>query len=404
MSDKSALLVYFVAAAILVAGLIALAKPILRRFPHLTRPFELQSWRRWWVSGFDRVRRIALVWTILALGVGLGTVVSIANVYRSTQVPPNDPRRMDFYPPPALGSWWNETRWLGQSALSGGGELLPFPQVAAITVLPLLWLARPRGVFPFSRGSRAAAFWKVVGTFFWLLLLFQLLTSLWPSAVGLIGETLARHTELFFLFLVLFVALFGFGLVLPPLFASLDERINARLSSRDCSIVKVFLRLVALQLLLWVASAPASLVSYLRPVTGFDFPWRLENALRSVQQLSGATIVPVLMTATLTTCMAGSLREVVRKTIRWWRRDFLFLLPLVLLTGLFEGVGSLLLRGLFGALPENRFSTTVYYALHSEVSLVISLSAFCLLLGNWLDQKEPVQPSLPPETFPEPAG
>jgi hypothetical protein len=403
MSDKSALLVYCVAAAILVAGLVALAKPILRRFPHLTRPFELRSWKRWWASGFDRVRRIALVWIILALGVGLGTVVSIANVYRSTQGTPNDPRSMAFYPPPALGSWSNEIRWLGESALGGGRELLPFPQVAAMTVLPLLWLARRRGVFPFSRGGRAALYWKSVGALFWVLLLFSFSTSLSPSVVGLIGQALARP-EVFFFFLVFFVALFGFGLVLPPLFASLDERINVRLSSKDISIVKVFLRLVALQILLWATSAPASFVSYFTWLTGFVFSWRLENALRSVQQLSGATIVPVLMTATLTTCMAGSLRKVVRETIRWWRRDFLFLLPLVLLTGLLEGVGSFLLRGLFGALSESRFITTVYYTLHSEVSLAISLAAFCLLLGNWLEQNEETQPSLSLETPPEPAG
>src|SRR5438270_9770252 len=102
MSDRSQLLVSFVAAAICVAGVAALAKPILRRFPHLTRPFELRSWKRCWATGFDRLRGIALVWIVLALGVGLGTVVSIANVYRSTQGSPNDPRSMAFYPPPAL--------------------------------------------------------------------------------------------------------------------------------------------------------------------------------------------------------------------------------------------------------------------------------------------------------------
>ena len=404
MPDWSQLLVYFVAAAICVAGLIALAKPILRRFPHLTRPFELRSWKRWWATGFDRLRRIALVWIVLALGVGLTSAVAVANVYRSTQVPANDPRRMAFYPPPALGSWSNEIRWLGRMALTGGSQLLPFPQVAAVTVLPLLWLARRRGVFPFSRGSRASAFWKFIGTLFWLLLLFQLLTSLWPSAVGLIGQTLARHTELFFLFLIVFVALFGFGLVLPPLFASLDERIDARLSSRDNSIVKVFLRLVALQILLWVASAPASLVSFLRPLTGLSFSWRLENALRSVEQVSGATIVPVLMTTTLTACVAVSMRGVVKETFRWWRRDFLFLLPLVLVTGLLEGLGAVFLRGIFALLPETKVGTAAYYTLYSEVSLAISLAAFCLLLGNWLEQKEAVPPSLPLETPPEPAG
>ncbi len=404
MSDRSQLLVYFVAAAICVAGLIALAKPILRRFPHLTRPFELRSWKRWWAIGFDRLCRIALVWVVLALGVGLGTVVSIANVYRSTQVPPNDPRRMDFYPPPALGSWSNEIRWLGESALRGGGELLPFPQLAAMTVLPLLWLARRRGVFPFSLGSRAAAFWKSVGALFWILLLFGFSTPLWPSAAALVEQILARHTDLLFLFVIILVVLFGFGLVLPPLFATLDKRINARLSSKDGSIVKVFLRLVAIQVLLWVASTPASFVSYLRQLIGFSFSWRLENALRSVEQVTGATIVPFLMTGTLTACLAVSLRGVVTENIRWWRRDFLFLLPLVLLTGLMEGVGSLLLRGIFALLPESRISTTAYYTLRSEVSLAISLAAFCLLLGNWLEQELTAEPSLPPETLPEPAG
>jgi hypothetical protein len=272
-----------------------------------------------------------------------------------------------------------------------------------MTVLPLLWLARRRGVFPFSRGGRAAAFWKWIGALFWILILSSYSTSLWPSVVGLIGQTLARP-ELFFLFLVFFVAFFGFGLVLPPLFASLDEGINARLSLKDTSIVKVFLGLVVLQILLWVASAPASLVSYLRPLTGLSLSWRLEKALRSIEQVSGATIVPVLLTATLTACLAVSLREVVRETFRWWRRDFLFLLPLVLLTGLLEGAGSLLLRGMFALFPESRVSTAAYYTLHSEVSLAISLAAFCLLLGNWLEQNGLTQPSVQPETPSEPAG
>jgi hypothetical protein len=273
-----------------------------------------------------------------------------------------------------------------------------------VTVLPLLWLARSRRVFPFSPGGRAALFWKSVGALFWVLLLFSFSTPLWPSAAVLVEQTLAHHTDLLFLFVIILVVLFGFGLVLPPLFATLDERINARLSSRDGSIVKVFLRLVAIQVLLWVASTPASFVSYLRQLTGFSFSWRFENALRSVEEVSGATIVPFVMTATLTACLVVSLRGAVMENIRWWRREILFLLPLVLLTGLIEGVGSLLLRGMFALFPEGRVSTAVYYTLHSEVSLAISLAAFCLLLGNWLDQRETVKPSLSLETPPEPAG
>jgi hypothetical protein len=48
-------------------------------------------------------------------------------------------------------------------------------------------------------------------------------------------------------------------------------------------------------------------------------------------------------------------------------------------------------------------STAAYYTLHSEVSLAIWLAAFCLLLGNWLEQNG-LTTSLQPATLSESAG
>ena len=45
-----------------------------------------------------------------------------------------------------------------------------------------------------------------------------------------------------------------------------------------------------------------------------------------------------------------------------------------------------------------------YSITHAQVELAISLFAFCLLLGNWLERELTQEISLPPATPPEPAG
>jgi hypothetical protein len=400
MSDKSALLVYFVAAAICVAGLVALARPILRRFPHLTGQLELRSWRRRFLSGVERVRTIPQVWLLLAITVAVQSLVSFIQTERWIHSQGWKTVELSNYP--HLSSWRAEIRFLGATLLWGGTKLLPLPVTAPLAVLALLRIARRRGRFPEKSGLGVRTFWVVMGRISWLLFVASWVIVPFPQIANLVSNRLASLSGLGFFFGLLLTAMFGYGLFFPPLFASLDERIDARLSGAGGSSVAMFLRLLALQLLVMVASGPGALVVYLNLVRGpTHFSPRFLEVLDPVSRIA---VVPFLLTATLPACASHSLRETMTRSWRWWKQDVLFLFPLALVAGAGSGIASLLLRGLFGALPRATAVVAVYSITHVQVELAISVLAFCLLLGNWLEQELTAETSFPPETLPEPAG
>jgi hypothetical protein len=401
MSDKSALLVYFVAAAILVAGLVALAKPILRRFPPLRRPFELRSWNRWFLSGFGRVRTIPQVWLLLAITVAVQSLVSFIQTERWIHSQGWKTVELSNYP--HLSSWMAEIRFLGATLLWGGTKLLPLPVTAPLAVLALLRIARRRGTFPEKSRLGVRTFLVVMGRISWLLFMASWVIVPFPQIANLVSNRLASLSGLGFFLGLLLTAMFGYGLFFPPLFASLDERIDARLSGAGASSVAMFLRLLALQLLVMVASGPGALVVYLMNLVRgpTHFASRLLEALDPVSRI---VVVPCLLTATLSACASRSLRETMAMTWRWWKQDVFLLFPLALVAGAASGIGSLLLRGLFGALPRAAAVLAAYSITHAQVELAISVLAFCLLLGSWLEHELIVETSLQPEILPEPAG
>jgi hypothetical protein len=401
MSDKSALLVYFVAAAICVAGLIALAKPMLRKFPHLTRPFELRSWKRWWATGFERMRTIPQVWLLLAITVAVQSLVSFIQTERWIHSQGWKTVELSNYP--HLSSWTAEIRFLGATLLWGSTKLLPLPVTAPLAVLALLRIARRRGRFPEKSRLGVRTFWVVMGRMSWLLFVASWVIVPFPQLANLVSNRLASLSGFGFFLGLLLTAMFGYGLFLPPLFASLDERIDVRLSTAEGSSAAMFLRLLALQLLVMIASGPGALVVHLMNLVRgpTHFAPRLLEGLDPVWR---TTVVPFLLTATLPACASHSLRETMTRTWRWWKQDVLLLFPLALVAGAVSGVASLLLRGLFGLPPRAPAVFAVFSITRAQFELAISVLAFCLLLGIWLEHGLTAKTSLPPETLPEPSG
>jgi hypothetical protein len=152
-----------------------------------------------------------------------------------------------------------------------------------------------------------------------------------------------------------------------------------------------------------VASGPGALVVYLMNLARgpTHFAPRLLEVLDSFSRIA---VVPFLLVATLSACASRSLRETMTMTWRWWKEDVLLLFPMAIVAGAVSGIASLLLRGLFGVLPRATAVFAAYSITHAQVELAISVLAFCLLLGNWLEHELTVETSLPPETLPEPAG
>jgi hypothetical protein len=242
-----------------------------------------------------------------------------------------------------------------------------------------------------------------MGRVAWPLFVASWVIALFPRTPEFVSNRLHSLSGFGFILGLLLVAMFGYGLFLPPFFATLDKRIDTRLSGAGASPVAVFLRLFALQVLVTVASGPGALAIYLMNLVRGPST-SVRRFFEALDPVSRVSVVPFPLTATLAACASGSVRETMTRNWRWWKQDVLLFLPLALLAGAISGMASLLLRGLFGALPRATAVSATYSVIHAQVELAISVLAFCILLGNWLDQKEAVPPSLSHETPPEPAG
>ena len=384
MNDRQQVFVYLVAAALCLAGLFAVLRRTLWKFAKRPSALEPDNWRRWFRSGFGRVKGIYPVWLVLCVSAAIGTLAMIHSVWTTTRVPPNDPQRAAFFPPPRLGSWTGEIRWLGESALNGGSSMIPFPQVAALSVVPLLLIARRRKTFPYTRNGSIIRFWCLCGSLGWILFLFSWIGPSIPPVRAFIDRNLGNAPGFLFVLTAVIFLLLGFGLVLPLLYASIDTRIDASLSDSSVSVRGVFLSLAAIQFLLWIGSAPGSALLFLRG----GLPGSAHKFFSDLDLFLGLTLVPFLFTATFLASTSLSLKETVLRNFAWWRTEFVFFVALLLGTGLANGVDSLILRGLFGALPgEGIEKTASFYAIQGVASLAISVFSFSFLLGNWVEQE-----------------
>lgn len=366
MKDHSALAVYLVAAGLVILGLVLLARRLLPRFPGIRVPFPRTTLRESW-------NRISFLMPVFVL---LGLFILWQSYVWAWRWAPG----LEMEPPGVSEARW-ELQGLLSAALQGWSDLIPLHVEFALLILPILYLARRRKTFPYSRSEKTVWVWYGL-TLPWIAT--QIAAHLLSDR-----ENLMRPLLLAYGFLL--APALNLPFLWPPFLALVDERAEQYLATAPRSPARAFSRLFLLQVLAWTLGS----VSFFQSLQATLFPaaqWHPSEPLRWTWIVLGFLPALFLVTACFPACSEESLRATISSNRRWWSRDAPFLVILALTAGAASALADLFVRfvlEVISGLPRMELFTN--YAVSGLASTAIQIVAFALLLESWLRVQSEVE-------------
>jgi hypothetical protein len=290
-------------------------------------------------------------------------------------------------------SWADRLHGLLRGSLKGWTDIVPiaiFGSAWAVGMWVLLILARRRGRFPFSAGKPAVNLWlslAILDSLIWLYINTKVAVAgpmtRFPNFNG--GPNPWDMALEFALGLLL-----GWAFVLPPFLAGVDDETEAFLRQPGGRWKAVFGGLAILTMFGHIPGYATWLlesIGWPHGIRRFDLAWI------GWQSLTAFLFGVFFLTAVFPVCSTSSLGDALRRTLAWWRRDVLFLLLLPIGCGLVSSLLSLAFRMIFGEGMEHStrivaLSSIIGSLFSVGVSIALSLVAFCLLLGNWIEAQD----------------
>ena len=401
MRDRQQTFVYLVAGSLLLFALFLLFRTLLRKRLGELRRFGVDDVGRWFQRGLRAIHPIVPALVVIAAALVL---IEAWGAWREVRLIRAWFVQNDVAAGPNssfVRSGAQLLQGLPGRVFSGWRYLIPGSSAWLAGMWMLLAIARSRSRFPFfSRSSEAGSAWvalTAVGCAVWVLEIVDFLRHD-PMDPGRFRAFSAQNIVAWGEGLLL-----GFGFLIPPLMAAVDDRTNADLASRKHAGRTVYFRLLLIQLPPWIPGLLlTALWLFLSQPAGFGPGSRVSRGdvsrwVLSVQKAIGTVHHPLefllgvfCTTAALWACTRSSFSEVLRNNARWWRRDGLFLLSLPIAAGLAAG----LVAGVVGFLranPRNLPSAILARVFIGEFNFGISVTAFMLLLGNWLEVRDQLE-------------